>query len=241
MVTRKLNEKKSILVKNVYGCTNFGGLDILGNMMFTIKTRPDNQLSTISVYPNFKKTKRYNYKYAGCMYHGNDLTYNNGLLYVAPCDNFVEVVNTGDWSHYRLYSDIHVSAIAHYQANQFIVLCGNGGNFYQLAIMEPRGNKMEALSIWNVNNPKSPLFTISQGMTFNKRNGKIYVVFTKNDKHRNVILVSGVGVPDPELCLTSKKSSGKYELEGVAVNSAGKLVIGSNLPSGKDATFIASA
>lgn len=76
---------------NISGCTNFGGLDMNGNVMFTIKTKSNNALSYISRYPNFAKTKHKNHKYAKCMGHGNDLAFNpgNGHLYVAPCDSFV--------------------------------------------------------------------------------------------------------------------------------------------------------
>ena len=122
MTTKKLNEKKLIQVKNVNGCTNFGSLEIVGNKMYTIKTRSDNALSTISEYPDYRKTTRKNHKFANCMNHGNDITYHAGNLYVAPCGKYIEVVSTSTWEHHRLYCDIFLSGIAHWSGNQFIGL-----------------------------------------------------------------------------------------------------------------------
>ena len=55
MITKALNEKKIITIKDVGGCTNFGGLDLVGSKMFTVKTKSNNKLSYISVYKNYKK------------------------------------------------------------------------------------------------------------------------------------------------------------------------------------------
>ena len=55
MTTKKLNEKKLIQVKNINGCTNFGGIDLVGSKMFTVKTKSTNKLSYVSVY---KTTRR---------------------------------------------------------------------------------------------------------------------------------------------------------------------------------------
>lgn len=89
MVTKKLNEKKLIQIKNVGGCTNFGAFTIVGSKMYTIKTKSDNKLSYISVYKNYKKMTRANHKFANCMGHGNGIAYANGNLYIAPCDSYI--------------------------------------------------------------------------------------------------------------------------------------------------------
>ena len=44
MITKKLNEKKIITVKDVVGCTNFGGLDLVGSKMFTVKTKSTKEI-----------------------------------------------------------------------------------------------------------------------------------------------------------------------------------------------------
>lgn len=240
MKQQELHEKPLTRVKNVGGCTNFGGFDIVGNKMYTIKTRSDDQLSYISVYPDYRKTTRTNHKFAGCMGHGNDIAYHSGHLYVAPCDRYVEVVDIGNWSHTRLYCDHYISAIAHYSGNQFVALSDVLGATYFLMIIEPRGNKMEVIQRWEVNNPKASAgYTVPQSMGFKKSTSAIFVVFSKNDFHRNVILRSKVGSPNPTHCFRSKKDEGKYEFEGISFNSSGKYIIGANLPNGMDTTFIA--
>jgi hypothetical protein len=240
MTTKNLNEKKIIQVKNVSGCTNFGGLEMVGNKMYTIKTRSDNQLSVISEYPDYRKTKRTNHKFASCMNHGNDIAYNAGYLYVAPCDKFIERVSVKDWSHKRLSCNIFLSGIAHWGENQFIGLSSSSGPQYTLALLEPRGSIMAVLTTWKVNNPKhSEGFSVSQGLGVKKSNKRIFVVFTNQDFHRNVILRSAIYSSEVDYILNSKSSSGKYELEGIGFRSDGYKIIGSNLPDGQDATFLA--
>ena len=240
MTTKGLNEKKSILVKNVGGCTNFGGLDLNGSKMYTIKTKSNNALSYISVYNNYKKTTRSNHKYANCMGHGNGLAYANGRLYVAPCDKFVEVVSTSTWKHERLYCDVTVCAIAHVAGNQFVIGYG-GSNKYNLCLAEPAGNKMVIKRRWQVSNPKYAAgYTITQDIGYCKKNGCVYLIYTKNNYRTNIILRAKLYATEPDICYTSKtSSSGKYEIETISFTSAGKAVIGMNLPSGKDGTFLA--
>ena len=241
MRVKTLNEKKLIRVKNVNGCTNFGGLDLDGKKMYAIKTRSDNQLSTICVYPDYRKNTRRNHKFANCMGHGNDIAYHAGHLYVAPCDSFIEVINVANWTHTRLYCDVFLSAIAHYTGNQFIGLSGYVGNQYKLVILEPQGNRMMVKRSWQVMNPKAAEgFTVSQAMGFKKKNDSIFVVFSRQDFHKNVILRSKIGAANPDYCFESKTcSTGRYELEGIAFTSDGKKIIGSNLPDGQDSTFVA--
>lgn len=241
MTSKKVNEKKLILVKNVGGCTNLGGLDLTDNKMFTIKTKSNNKLSYISVYKNYKKTTRTNHKFSSCMGHGNGLAYANGRLYVAPCDKFVEVVSTSTWKHERLYCDVTVCAIAHVAGNQFVIGYG-GREKYNLCFAEPSGNKMVIKRRWQVTNPKSAAgFTITQDIGYNKKNGCVYLILTKNNYRTNVILRAKLYATEPDTCYTSKTSaSGKYEFETIGFNSSGKAIIGMNLPSGKDGTYIAS-
>ena len=179
MITKELKEKKSILVKNVGDCTNFGGLDLNGSKMYTIKTKSNNALSYISVYSNYKKTTRSNHKYTNCMGHGNGLAYANGHLYVAPCDKYVEVVSTSTWKHERLYCAVTACSIAHVAGNQFII--GYGGTTkYNLCLAEPLGNKMEIKKRWQVSNPKHAAgYTITQDIGYCKKNGCVYLIYTK--------------------------------------------------------------
>ena len=70
MIKKKLKEQQGILVKNVGQCTNFGGLDMDGKTLYTIKTKKTNDLSAISVYPDYEKTKRTSYRFRNCLNHG---------------------------------------------------------------------------------------------------------------------------------------------------------------------------
>ena len=241
MKIKELNEKPMTMVKNVSGCTNFGGLEIVGKKMYTIKTRSDNQLSVISEYADYRKTSRVNHRFENCLWHGNDLAYNNGLLYVAPCDKYIEVVNTGDWSHQRLDCDIFLSAIAHVTGNQFVGLSQNYGDSLGLAVLEHRGYRMEVVSEWTVSNPKAKDgYVITQAIGYKKKNNSIFMVMSRNDFHRNVLLRTKIGKSEPDYCFRSKKSTGKYEFEGISFLPSGEKVIGSNLPNGKDKIFIAA-
>lgn len=117
-----------------------------------------------------------------------------------------------------------------------------GGAEYNLCLAEPSGNKMVIKRRWKVKNPKYAAgYSITQDIGYNKKNGCVYLIYTKNNYRSNIILKAKLYATEPEVCYTSKtSSSGKYEFESIGFNSAGKAVIGMNLPSGKDGTFIAS-
>lgn len=240
MITKKLNEKKLIQVKDVGGCTNFGGLDLVGSKMYTVKTKSTNKLSYISVYKNYKKTTRTNHKFVNCMGHANGMAYASGHLYIAPCDKYVEVVSTSTWKHERIYCDVTACSIAHVAGNQFVIGYG-GKDKYNLCLAEPSGNKMVIKKRWQVRNPKyASGYSITQDIGYNKQNGCVYLILTKNNYRTNVILMAKLYSTEPDICYTSKTSaSGKYEIETIGFLSSGKAVVGMNLPSGKDSTFSA--
>ena len=240
MVTKALKEKKIITIKDVGGCTNFGGLDIVGSKMYTLKTKSTNKLSYVSVYKDYKKTARTNHKFTNCLGHGNGMAYANGHLYVAPCDKFVEVISTSTWKHERLYCDVTACSIAHVAGDQFVIGYG-GREKYNLCLAQPSGSKMIIKKRWQVANPKSAAgFTITQDIGYNKQNGYVYLILTKSNYRTNVILRAKLYSTEPDVCYTTKtSSSGKYEVETIAFTASGKAVIGMNLPSGKDSTFSA--
>ena len=239
MIRKKLNEKQGMRVNNVGQCTNFGSLDIAGRKMFTIKTKKTNDVSAISVYPDYEKAKRINHKFKNCLNHGNDLAYYNGKLYIAPCDYFCGVVDTDTWGFQRLECTIQISGIAHYKNKKFIALSEAWGDSYKLSIVKPFGNQLSILDTWIVSNPMANSgYTTSQSITYNADQKEVYVVFTNIDGRSNVILRSGIRATKPDYCLTSKHSTcGLYELEGIAFDNKGIMVLGSNLPSGKDSIF----
>lgn len=106
--------------------------------------------------------------------------------------------------------------------------------------MEPKGDRMEIIKKWKVTNPRhSEGYTVSQGMGVKKSNQRIFVVFTRQDFHTNVILRSRLYDSNVDYCLESKSSTGKYELEGISFLQDGRKIIGSNLPNGTDTTFLA--
>lgn len=240
MRIKKLNEVKGIRIRTIGDCTNFGGLDLVGNKLYTIKTARDNTISYISEYPTYtSEDGRISHKFVNCFSHGNDLAYCDGDLYVAPCDYFCEIVSTDTWNHRRIGSDVYVSAIAHYKAKKFFVFSGINGMSYTLSIVKDVGDRLKLVNSWMVNNPMaSSGYTISQGMSYNKDQQEIYVVFTNTDYQRNVIVRSGIYATDPDTVYKSKKmTDGRYELEGIGFAKKGRMIIGSNMPSGKDCIF----
>lgn len=238
-ITKKLLEKQGIPVKNVGQCTNFGGLDIVGRKLYTIKTKKTNDVSAISVYPDYEKTNRTSYRFRNCLNHGNDLAYYDGELYVAPCDCFCGIVDTKTWNFRRIEVPLQISGITHYKNKKFIVMSEAWGYSYRLSIVKALGNQFLVLDSWRVGNPMaSKGYTTSQAITYNPDQKEIYAVFTNVDGRSNVILRSVVFATEPDYCLTSKRSTGGlYELEGIAFDNKGIMVLGSNLPSGKDSIF----
>ena len=235
MVTKKLNQKAINKIANVGGCTNFGGLVLVGSKMYTIKTKSGNALSYISQYSNYTKSTRKNHKFANCMGHGNDLCYYNGNLYVAPLGKFVEKVSVKTWSHKRIPSDVYISAITHYKNNQFIVLSGHNqtANTYSLSIVQEKADKLVLIKSWIVKKPADRKnYTNSQGMAYYPKTDRIYVVFTRSDNKTGVILRSTVGGVSPDYCFTSKVSKKKYQMESLSFNSKGKKIIAANVAGG---------
>lgn len=240
-MTIKLQQKKGIQIKNSGQCTNFGGLQIVDNRLYTIKTKRNNRVSAISVYQNYPKQKHITHKYKDCLLHGNDMTYYNNQLYIAPCSNFCGLISTQTWEFTRLDCNLHINAIAHYKNNKFFVLCEAGAT-YKIAIVQHEGSRLIELNSWIVNNTKANQgYTISQGMAYNPNSKSIYVVFTNQDYQSNVILKSGIYTTEPDVIYLSKKATaGKYELEGITFKKDGTMLLGSNLPSGKDSIFIST-
>lgn len=240
MKIKKLAEKIINKIKNVNGCTNQGGIEIVGKKLYAIKTRSDNLLSTILYYPNYEKTKCYTHKYSNCMKHGNDLCYADGYIYVAPCDKYVEKVSVKTWKHQKISSNVRVSGIAHYKDNLFIVLRGQDTKkgTYKLSIVKEENGKFISIKNWEVNKPKDyENYTTSQGITFYKKNNRIYVIFSREDLKSNIILRSAIEKVEPDYCFTSKTGKTKYEFEGISINSDGKKIISANINDG-DLLFI---
>jgi hypothetical protein len=242
MKTIKLNEEKGIQVNNVGQCTNFGGIAITGKQMYTIKTKRNNRISVISYYPDYQKKKRESHKFKDQLLHGNDLTYYNGKLYVAPCGNFVGEISTDTWEFRRIECNFNVSAITHYKGNRFIILTNVGYGCFMLSMAKLSDNEMFETTNWVVNDEKmtnTEGYTISQSIAYNKNNDSVFVVFTKNDYQSNIVLRCGIFDRNPIICYQSKKATlGKYELEGIDFDNEGRMILGSNLPSGKDSIFV---
>lgn len=240
ITTKALKEKASTIVKNVNGCTNFGGVAMNGKKMYTIKTKSDNKHSTISVYDNYKSTTRKNHLFTNCMGHGNDLTYYNGKLYVAPCAKYVEMVDVKKWSHTRLdTSGITCCSIAHYKDNQFF-LSGGGNPKFTITLAELKGTKFVVIKRWTVTNPKAGAgYTTFQGMGYNKDTNKTYNIISHSNLKSNVILRTPIGASEPDLIRTSKTGTGKYEFESLDFGPDGKYVIAANRPSNKDCILLA--
>ncbi len=240
MRIKKLREEKGIRIRTLDNCTNFGGLDMNGDKLFTIKTNRENTLSIISTYPTYKNERRTSYRFCNCLNHGNDIAYHASNLYIAPCAQYIGKVSTTKWEFKRIECDVYASAIAHYQRKKYLILSDANGLTYKISIAKEEGDEMEILDTWYVENPKAAEgYTISQGMAYNKNQKEIYVVFTNQDYMSNIILRSGIYANRPDTCYRSMHSTnGRYEFEGVGFTKKGRLIIGSNLPSGQDSIFI---
>jgi len=80
-------------------------------------------------------------------------------------------------------------------------------------------------------------FTTTQGITFYKKNSRIYVIFSREDLKANIILRSAIDKTEPDYCFTSKIGKTKYEFEGISINTEGKKIISANIDDG-DTLFI---
>ena len=124
--------------------------------------------------------------------------------------------------------------------NQFIVLRGQDTKkgTYKLSIVKEENGKFIAVKSWEVTKPKDYMnYTTSQGITFYKKNSRIYVIFSRDDLKSNIILRSAIDKTEPDYCFTSKTGKTKYEFEGVSINSEGKKIISANIDDG-DLLFI---
>lgn len=244
MKIKPLNERRIIRVKNVNGCTNFGGFAFKGNKLYTIKTKTGDMLSTISVYPNYNKTKRTNHVFQNSFGHGNSMTYFNNELYVAPCDSYCGVVDVRTWKYKRLESDTFMSGISHYSGTMFITIAGiptQGGSQLYVAIMNRVGDRMVCLKKWVVNNPyASKGYTVTQGIGYRKSKKKIYYVLSHETLQSNIVLRFGVGKSDPDYLFKSKAVTGngnKFELEDVDFDTNGNMYMCTNEPNAMDGLY----
>jgi hypothetical protein len=145
------------------------------------------------------------------------------------------------WTHWRLSCDIFLSGIAHWSGNQFIGWTLSPGALYTLVLLEEVGDRMNVVRQWTVANPKFyEGYNVCQAMGVKKSNQSIFAVLSNQDFHSNVIFRSKLFAPEPDYCFVSKRASdGRYELEGISFTTDGKKIIGANIPSGGDCTFIA--
>ena len=243
MKIKPLNERRIIRIKNVNGCTNFGGFALNGDRLYTIKTKSGNELSTISVYPNYNKTKRTNYVFHNSFGHGNSMTYFNNELYVAPCGGYCGTVDVRNWNYKKLESDTFMSGISHYTGTMFITIAGApaaGSKQFYLAIMNRVGDRMVCLKKWIINNPYvSKGYTISQGIGYRKSKKKIYFVLSHENLKSNVVLRYGLEKSDPDYLFKSKVVTGsdRLELEDVDFDANDNIFMGSNEPNSMDGLY----
>lgn len=230
----KLNEKKINTIKSIGGCVNFGGIDVSGKQLFVIKTKKDNSMSAIAVYPDYTKSKRKVYKYSTTMRHGNDLAYNDGFLYVAPCAKYVVRVDLKTMQEEVLQSDVYVSAISHYKGKQFFALTGSGKGFYNYAILTEQSGRMISGKAWQVRNPfEGDGFIVTQGLAYKKTSKQLYQVFAEQTYLKNIILRSGISKEEPNCVFRSRiAKEEKYEFEGIAFLGSGSMLIGANRGTG---------
>ena len=239
MKIKPLNERRIIRIKNANGDTNFGGLTFVGNKLYTIKTRTGNTSSTISYYPNFKKTERTNHTYENSFGHGNSMTYFDNELYVAPCGKYCGTVNIKTWKYKKLESDMYMTAISHYTGPMFLALSrGDGNGNYTVAIMNRTGDKLVTKKKWTIKNPYHEKgYTVSQGMGFRQSKKRLYIVFSHSNMKSNIVLRFALEKSSPDYLFKSKVSDIHYELEDVGFDANDNIYIGTNERENLDALY----
>ena len=233
MEKRYLKEKAGILIPNKNGCTNFGAVALNGKKLYCLKTAQSNTASTLYTYQDFRtgasfKTR----KYTNQMGHGNGMAYWDGKIYIAPLDNYVQILDEKNgMKRTKLPAPINVSSIAHYKDDLFLA----GLSLVRITDSEVKLVKRFKL-VWD-----DPDFPIGQDIGFHK--DCLYIIRSSSGKNSNVILRCPFDRKEktlvPDLIYLSEERKGLYEFESIDFYGE-KMVIGANVLGDKDGIYTAT-
>ena len=232
MEISKLGERQGILVPNRNGCTNFGAIALDGRRLFALKTAQSNKKSALMIYQSYKSDANCTVRtYTNQMGHGNGMTYWDGKIYVAPLDEYVQILDTQhDMRRKKIKSSIVIASIAHVRDDFF--MCG-------LTLVRITDSAVEIIKRYALDWNESA-FPVGQDIGY--REGYLYLVRSSKTKDSNAI----VRVPfdrqadtlRPDRIYLSEKHTDLYELE--SIDFAGKtMVFAANIAGGKDCIITA--
>ena len=232
MEISRLGERQGILVPNRNSCTNFGAIALDGRRLFALKTAQSNKKSTLMIYQSYKSDANCTVRtYTNQMGHGNGMTYWDGKIYVAPLDEYVQIIDEkAGMRRKKIKSPIVIASIAHVRDDLF--MCG-------LTLVRITDSAVEIIKRYALDWDESE-FPVGQDIGY--RGGHLYFVRSSKTKNSNAI----VRVPfdrqadtlRPDRIYLSEKRTDLYELE--SIDFAGKtMVFAANIAGGKDCIFTA--
>jgi hypothetical protein len=232
MEISRLGERQGILVPNQSGCTNFGAIALDGRQLFALKTAQSNKKSALMIYQSYKSDANCTVRtYTNQMGHGNGMTYWDGKIYVAPLDEYVQIIDEkAGMRRKKVKSPIVIASIAHVRDDLF--MCG-------LTLVRITDSAVEIIKRYALDWDESE-FPIGQDIGY--RGGHLYFVRSSKTKNSNAV----VRVPferradtlRPDRIYLSEKRTDLYELE--SIDFAGKtMVFAANIAGGKDCIFTA--
>ena len=232
MEISRLGERQGILVPNRNSCTNFGAIALDGRRLFALKTAQSNKKSTLMIYQSYKSDANCTGRtYTNQMGHGNGMTYWDGKIYVAPLDEYVQIIDEkAGMRRKKVKSPIVIASIAHVRNDLF--MCG-------LTLVRITDSAVEIIKRYALDWDESA-FPVGQDIGY--RGGYLYFVRSSKTKNSNAI----VRVPfdrqadtlRPDRVYLSEKRTDLYELE--SIDFAGKtMVFAANIAGGKDCIITA--
>lgn len=232
MEIERLKLTRGTKVPNEGGCTNFGGIALAtSKKLYAIKTRQDNSVSTIYSFLDYREQSYTKRTYTGKLGHGNGLAFGDGLLAVAPCGNYLTIIDTKTLKRTEYKSCKYISAVAYKGAGVWLVR--SKGDIYKV---QASGDMVKILGRYKLNNPMaSEGFVVTQDITYKR--GKLYCVYSNKQKTQNCIIVNllngkTTGQLEVEKVYISGKSDTLYEWESVAVKANGDIIIAANTADG---------
>lgn len=259
-----------VIVKTEDGtkCGNFGCIALDGKGgLYALKTDTESTpnysiLYYFKDYRNYKTTRSCKkYRVNQSLGHGNGMTYRDGKLYVAAgkkimkmsTEGIVEKTYTLDMNGLSVGLDntsISASSITYYKSDTYIVGIGkivSGGekkNIYVIGKFE--GSQFKVTSSFIVNAGDG--YKLNQDICYGK--GCLYIVTSNNDVENKILCIKkfeGTVTPSQIITIEKPKQSmdnnalkGKFEAEGIAIESDGTILIGANCTTINDGVFISS-
>lgn len=214
-------------------------------------------------YKNYKNTKScVKYKVNQSLGHGNGMTYRSGKLYVADGQKIIKMSTKGvveatygiDLGGVSVgLGSISASSITYYKSDTYIVGVGKIGedtnrkNVYVIGSIE--GSKFMVKGSFKVKISdkcdmnqdicygNSCLYIVTSQKANPIVNNKIFCV-TSFGNGQTVNPTTIIEVKKPDLSMYGNEMSGKFEAEGIAIESDGTIVLGANCTEVNDGVFV---